>query len=67
MLAKEASANDGGLLLAFKVMKFRLNADEWCFLLAIPSPNTSGAEALSAVARSIFYAGARTPYFTLVG
>jgi CHAT domain-containing protein len=59
-IPKEPSALDDGLLTASEVAQLKLNAD-WVVLSACNtiSGNKPGAEALSGLARSFFYAGAR--------
>ncbi len=59
-LPKEPSALDDGLLTASEVALLKLNAD-WVVLSACNTAagETPGAEALSGLARSFFYAGAR--------
>ena len=59
-LPKEQTSLDDGLLTASEVAQLRLNA-EWVVLSACNTAagNKPGAEALSGLARSFFYAGAR--------
>ena len=59
-LPSEPNAQDDGLLTASEVAQLRLNAD-WVVLSACNTAagETPGAEALSGLARSFFYAGAR--------
>jgi CHAT domain-containing protein len=59
-LPKEPNAEDDGLLTASEVAQLKLNAD-WVVLSACNTAagETPGAEALSGLARSFFYAGAR--------
>lgn len=57
----KASENDDGYLAASEIAQMRLNAD-WVILSACNTGagESAGAEALSGIARSFFYAGART-------
>jgi CHAT domain-containing protein len=59
-LPRAPDAQDDGLLTASEVAQLRLNAD-WVVLSACNTAagDTPGAEALSGLARSFFYAGAR--------
>ena len=59
-IPKQPSALDDGLLTASEVAQLKLNAD-WVVLSACNTiaGDTPGAEALSGLARSFFYAGAR--------
>ena len=57
----KASEEDDGYLAASEIAQLRLNAD-WVILSACNTGagESAGAEALSGIARSFFYAGART-------
>jgi CHAT domain len=63
-LPETPSALDDGLLTATEVAELKLNAD-WVVLSACNTAagDKPGAEALSGLARSFFYAGAKTPRY----
>lgn len=57
-IPRQPTESDDGLLTASEVAQLKLDAD-WVVLPASIAGDGPGAEALSGLARSFFYAGAR--------